>query len=607
MPDSKKHLIYRFGIIILLVGAVYGTTLTHGFVWDDTYIIANNPLLEKLENIPRFFLSEDTIEESTGYYRPVTYVSFALERALWGIDPAGFHVTNLVLHILVVLLFYAVIAALFRKERLAFVAALIFALHPLAGETVNFLAGGRNTLLSACFALLSLLFYIRDKRILAAASFTVAIFSKEFALLMPVVFLVCDYRLLQKKVRFRGYVPYLAPVAFYLVLRSFAVQKANFLSAINLHDMMMAPYLVVRYALNMILPFQLKVLYDVKLNLAIGILCLVVVVAMTGAIFILRKYDELLFSICWFFLFLLPVINIIPLHATSVMADRYAYFSLMGFALCLATVVCKGSARAVTTVVVVLCVLYSLIDFSRNGIWQNEIVFFTRMTHDAPEKFAGYQNLGRCYYKKGDVAHAVHYLAISSSKPDIFVKYLLGNAYIFWKENVPDKAEKTLNRVLELEPANPDPYLLLILMHEREGNTALAQSYREKAHKFYPKIEELIPNRIVELCQVGEQFMAKQQYTEAEVYLWQALKINPEYVPALIDMGSLSAEQGKYADAIQYLNKVLAIDPLNASAHFNLAMVYKMQGRVADAQQEMIKFKEAEAAAKQKRGSASGS
>ncbi|MGB9081810.1 MAG: hypothetical protein WCD00_10970, partial [Desulfuromonadaceae bacterium] len=304
--------LFRFGLIILIVLAVYANTLNHGFVWDDTHIIVHNPLLEKLSNIPQFFLSEDTIEESSGYYRPVTYISFALDRAVWGGNPAGFHITNLVLHIAVVLLFYTVTAALFKKERLAFVSALIFALHPIAGETVNFIAGGRNTLLSACFAMLSLLFYIRKNQVPSVACFTVAIFSKEFALLLPMVFLMYDRRVQREKIRFSRYIQYMIPAAMYLVLRSFAVQKANFLAGISFSNIITAPYLVVRYALNMIAPVQLKVLYDVQADMVIGIACSVVVAVMLGAMFIFRKHDEILFSTSWFFLFLLPVINIIP-------------------------------------------------------------------------------------------------------------------------------------------------------------------------------------------------------------------------------------------------------------------------------------------------------
>ena len=603
MPDFLKSPFCRLGFLLILTTIVYGSTLTNGFVWDDTPIIATNSLLENPANIPQFFLSEDTInEDPTGYYRPVTYISFTLDRSLWGVNPAGYHLTNLLLHLLVTLLFYAVTAAMFNKERLAFLAALIFALHPMAGETVNFLSGGRNTLLSACFALLSLLFYLRNRQILALASFTVAIFSKEFALLLPVVFLLHDYLRQQVKTRSRWYILYLIPIACYLTLRSVAVKKANFLSGINMTDTAMAPILMVRYAVNMILPVQLKVLYDIKFCMAVAIVCLAGLVAMTVAVYAFRKYQELLFSACWFLLFLLPVINIIPMPVTSVIADRYAYFSLMGFALFLAAVINRWDWKGVPIGVAILCSVYSFIDISRNGFWKNDIRFFTRMTKDAPQRFIGYRNLGLSYYREGDIAPALHSLEVADSKLDISAKNLISDAYVFWKENRLSTAEKTLLRALELEPANPEPYLLLILMFDRDGNKAQSDIYRDKAHKLYPKIEELMTSRVVDLCRSGEKQMFRQQYRDAEVLFWQALKIDPDYIPALIDMGSLKAEQGKPAQAIPYLMRVLTLDPSNAAAHYNLSMIYKMQGRIADAQKEMERFRNAEATSKLKGG-----
>ena len=591
--------LYRFGLIILLVAAVYGVTIDHGFVWDDIPVIVNNPLLENLGNLPEFFITEDSIDDSTGYYRPVTYISFALDRALWGVNPAGFHATNVVLHLLVVLLFYTVIVALFNRERLAFVAALILALHPIAGETVNFLAGGRNTLLSACFALLSLRFYLRKRQIPAAICFTVAIFSKEFALLLPMVFLFTDYRVQGLKIRFRCYLLYLIPIACYLTLRSFAVQNANFLSAINVSDVMMAPYLVVRYALNMLFPVQLKILYGVTSSITTNSVCLCIIVIMTGVIIVFRKKVELLFSACWFLLFLLPVLNIIPLHATSLMADRYAYFSLMGFSLFLAALICKMDGRVVTAGFAILCVIYSVIDVKRNTIWRDEVSFFTGMTQDAPENFVGFKNLGTWYYRKREIAPALRYLEVADSKPDIPYKFLTGDAYIFWKENMPDQAEKALLRALDLEPGNPEPYLILMMIHEQQGEASLARTYRGKAKELVHNIDEVLVARTVELCRTGETYVSRRLYADAEVYIWQALRINPGYVPALIDMGRLGAETGNYAKAIQFLNRALVLEPMNAPAHYNLSMVYRMQGRSAEAQAEMIRFEEAEAIARQ--------
>lgn len=204
------------------------------------------------------------------------------------------------------------------------------------------------------------------------------------------------------------------------------------------------------------------------------------------------------------------------------------------------------------------------------------------------------------HYRQGDIARAVLSLESADSKADISVKYLIGDAYIFWKENRLDKAETSLLRVLDLNPSNPEPHLLLMMIYDQKGNTLLAESYRDKLKKMGLNVEQILTDRTVELCRTGETYISKRQYSDAEIHLWQALRIDPGYIPALIDMGSMKAEQGDYVNAIQYLNKALTIDPLNATAHFNLSTLYKMQGRFADAQNEMIRFREAEALVHQK-------
>jgi len=579
----------RYGLLVLLAASVYATTINHGFVWDDNNIIVQNPLLEKLGNIPRIFLSEDTAMGFTGYYRPVTYLSFAMDRAIWGMNPAGFHLTNLILHVVAVLLYHSVITALFKDERLAFAASLIFALHPVAGETVNFLAGGRNTLLAACFALLSLLCYLKNKLVPAVASFTIAIFSKEFALLLPMVFLFSDYRLQRRRVRISSYIPFLIPITCYLTLRAVAVRNANFLTTVNLADSLAAPYLVIRYALNMILPIRLRVIYDLHPAVLTSMLSLCLIIALLAALYVFRKHVAILFSAFWFLLFLLPVINIIPLDSASLMADRYAYFSLMGFSLFLATLICMLNGRAVVVGVAILCLTYSFVDLQRNGIWKNDTEFFTRMTMDAPEKFDGFQNLGMFYYRKGEIGRSLPYLTAALSKPDIPAMFLIGSASVFWKENILGEAEKSLLMALKLEPANPEPYLMLITMYEQNGNNTLAASYRDVAERRFHDVDKRLARRGDLLCREGEVYLSRKLIVPAENVFWQSLQINPYNIPALLGMGQVYAARGEFANASRYCRKVLALDPANARAHYCLSMIYGMEGRSEEAEREMKK------------------
>lgn len=602
MTDSGKSLVYRLVFITVLLLAVYGNTLNHGFVWDDADIIVDNPQLEKLRNIPFMFLSEDRIEGTTGYYRPMTYVSFAIDRAIWGLNPVGFNITNLLLHILAALLFYQVIAEFFKNENLALAAALIFSLHPIAGETVNFHSGGRNTLLCACFALLSMLFYCKDRRIAATFCFAGAIFSKEFGLLLPAVLFVYDRCIKNEKPRLSSYLPFLIPIAIYFTLRSFAVEKASLLSSLNFSEgLWYTPYLVIKYLLLMVYPFNLSVLYDVNTNMIYASLSLVGIIILLFTGYFFRKQGEVVLSITLFLLFLLPVINIILFPSASLMADRYAYFPLMGFALALAFIICKARKEVAIAIVLIICVAYSLVDIRRNNYWKDDFAFYSQMIKDSPEMALGYNDLGVYYFRKGDLANAEKYLTIASKKKDITERLLGADAGIFWQMNKIDIAEKLLLRQLELEPSNPQPYVMLKMIYAKKGNKALAESYGAKASALFPGIEEAMQQRVIGVCRRAEKLIAMGSFERAEKLLQEAIIINPDFVPALVDLGRVSAEKGDLAKAVKYLARATSLEPLNALAHYNLSQVYQMQGRAVEAEQELKKAKDTEELFKQKR------
>jgi protein O-mannosyl-transferase len=605
MTDSQKTLLYRSTLITILLVAVYYSTFTNRFVWDDLDVIVKNRLLENFTNLPKLFLYEDrTADALTGYYRPVTYISFLLDRSIWGLNPVGFNITNLILHIAAVLLFYRVLFALFNKERLAFVAALLFALHPVAVESVNFHAGGRNTLLSACFALLALLLYINKRWIPAVISFTLAIFSKEFALLLPLVLIAYDRYIGTEKRRWPAYLPYLVSIVCYLTLRSFAVAQGNLLATLQLSDnLLLIPKIVVSYLKNMLFPVNLKVIYDVSPEITASSLAIysLLLIAGIGAAVTFRRKREIAFSSGWFFLFLLPVTGIVPL-GTALIADRYAYFSLMGFSLALAYAICLANKRVVVTATVLLSVMYAAIDLQRNPIWKNMPALYTQMTIDAPERSIGFTNLGMYYYEKGDLANAERYLEESCSKKGIVIR----DAYqylsaVYWEGNKFDKALAVLNKLMTIEPGNPQPYIMASKIYASMGDKAMAQKYYETVTSMFPQIEEMMAGRVSSLCQEGEKLMAEGRINEAERKFKEALMMKSDSVPALIDMGSVAAEKGNLAGAVEYFSKAVTLAPLYPQAHYNLSMAYELMGRQAEAAVEMKRYKELDASPRQSR------
>ena len=597
MSASDRSHIYRYIFIIVLILTVYGNTLKHGFVWDDFEIIINNPLLNNLSNIPRFFISEDKIDDPTSYYRPLTYVSFSLDRAVWGLNPVGYNITNLLLHIVVSLVFYRVVAAFFKREDLAFVSALIFALHPIAGETVNFHAGGRNTLLCACFTLLSLFYYISRKHLPAIAFFTLAIFSKEFALLLPAVFLLYDRRIRTGKTDWAQYAPYLVATAVYLGMRSFVVVNGNLFKSANFSDTLWnTPGIFIRYLGNMVFPLNLKTIYEVntQVDWFSTTVYSVLLAALIGSAIIWRNRSEILFSISLFLLFLLPVSNLFSL-GTAMMADRYAYFALLGFSLGLAYAILRAGKRVVIPVMVLLCMFYGVIDVWRNGFWENETTFFTRMTKDAPEMSTGFQNLGYNYFINRDYANAERYLTDAYSKKALSGTMLRGSAFMFLEMNKPEKALAVINVMIRNEPGNPHPSFLAGRIYEQMGDKSLAGFYFDKAAALDPEVFKRIRERAVFSCRRGQELVSSKNLDAAERHLKDALSTDPGFIPAHVDIGRVYAEKSDFNASLHYFARAATLDPLNPAPHLGIAMTYEKMGKKAEASKEMDAFKELDA------------
>jgi hypothetical protein len=172
--------------VLLLTLAVFFSTITFDFVnWDDESHVYRNPVVtgERTGSVRDWLLTPEL-----GYPSPLTILSYRLEVSVFGLRPAAFHATNLLLHLASVALLFLLAASLgFGSFPSAF-AALIFALHPAVAETVSWVTG-RKDLLATMFVLASACCWIRDRPKLAWALFTAAALSKPSALFLPLFLL----------------------------------------------------------------------------------------------------------------------------------------------------------------------------------------------------------------------------------------------------------------------------------------------------------------------------------------------------------------------------------------------------------------------------------
>ncbi len=208
-----------FLVIISIVP--YVITLDNPFIWDSVDRVQNNELIRSFDSIPSLFLEPTNSPGGLPYYRPLHYVLYVMEYSVFGDTPLGYRIIALLLHALSTVLFYRILMMWRSNIRHAMYAAMIFAVIPGRAEAVYWVYGASNLLL-AVFILLSLLFYMRERRVLAIVFFSLALLSRETAVLFPVILLLYELtesRHIRRNIVVR-IIPFVALVVLFVLVRS---------------------------------------------------------------------------------------------------------------------------------------------------------------------------------------------------------------------------------------------------------------------------------------------------------------------------------------------------------------------------------------------------
>jgi len=190
---SCNHMFLKAAFIVITTFAVYFPAIYGGFIWDDNKYVTENPLLVAPDGLWRIWFSTEVPSQ----YFPLTYTTFWLEYKLWGLNPAGYHIVNIALHTINALLVWLLLSRLSVPG--AWLAAAIFALHPVHVESVAWITERKNVL-SCMFYLLAIVAWLKftikpmiphwKYYFLAIALYALAIFSKTTACTLPAAFLL---------------------------------------------------------------------------------------------------------------------------------------------------------------------------------------------------------------------------------------------------------------------------------------------------------------------------------------------------------------------------------------------------------------------------------
>lgn len=411
-----------YAVLAAAALALYSKTFWFDFIpsWDDGEYILDNLRIRSFtaDNVLFFFTTT-----FFSNYAPLHLLSYSIDHLVWGLDPRGFHLTNIILHAANSMLAYSVLKRVLPDRGACFIAALLFAAHPINVENVAWVSE-RKTLLAAFFAFLSLRSYLDFSRdsaaghfVLSVVFFALSMLSKQIAISMPLL-LAAYEMLIGKGLRKKALniLPFIAIAAAGAVIIIYAQMGDNSIdkSTLTFEILFGTVYPTMstiywKYAGLIAWPFSLSGFYDTELynsffapaplGAVLGILALSVFVFLKGG-------AQTRFWFLWFWIWLVPVSNIIPLPVYY--ADRYMYLPAIAFFVFAGRFLASLSSSADKirktlgyAITAALIALYAATAFMRADVWKDELAFWTDTAVKSPNMYKARLNLGYALEQKG--------------------------------------------------------------------------------------------------------------------------------------------------------------------------------------------------------------
>jgi tetratricopeptide (TPR) repeat protein len=400
-------------LLALAVGIVFLNGLKGEFLYDDRPYVTKNP--QVTEGQSAFKNTTPPGRPELGLYRPIFVLTLRWNYLAGGLKPSLFHSTNVLIHLLVVWALYFLVKRLSGDRPGAFLAALLFAVHPAHIEAVTWIVG-RAELLSCLFCLLAALSHFRAGlpfRLLETLCFALAVLSKENALVFPLVLWLLDRFSGERVTTWKSYGFHLAIIAAVLALRyavlgrlSPAIETAPFKESGLLERGVAAISSLGEYLKLFIFPYPLKIFYhisEIRYPNLLRIVLLLLFLAMV--IPALRRKSPLAGWLLWMPAALLPVLNLVPIG--SVFAERFFYLPSAGICaaagLAVAALIGKEHARTRTHKALWLPVAFVLgfgiLSILRNPVFNSSYDLWKDAVRKGGDFAFPHYNLGECYYE----------------------------------------------------------------------------------------------------------------------------------------------------------------------------------------------------------------
>ncbi|MGD9014983.1 MAG: tetratricopeptide repeat protein [Candidatus Omnitrophota bacterium] len=587
--STNKRSLFVSAVLIIILGlAVYANSLNGKFVWDDDVLIRDNVYIKNWSHIHDIVTKDIGAGAGRQYnsYRPLQILTYAIDHSLWGLNVKGYHLTNILLHILAALSIYWLINLLYGDRLLSLLISVFFVIYPLHTEAIAYISGRADPLvlflMLACFILYIKHSYSKNiiLYLLMLLSFTLALLSKENSLILPVLLLLYHHAF-RKKLEVLSFLSIASIGLVYIVLRStvlnFLLPNMSCPSALfeRMPGFLVA---IANYARLIFLPFNLHMEYGNKLfkwTDPRAILGMIILFSLLICAFRKRKTNQLVFfSISWMFITLMPQSNLLPINAY--MAEHWLYLPSIGFFILLAKgliYIYQTKRLRILAIVLIagLCTFYSYLTIRQNVYWREPIVFYERTLKYAPDSPKIHNDLGNIYSTtdKKQKAIASYKKAIELNPAFTNAYYNLG--FIYHTLSRKQEAIDLYNKTIAIDPNYAQAYYGLGYIYAADNKNKEAIAMYKKAIEIYPEYANAYNN-------LGLIYNTLNQKQEAIDLYQKAIKFNPGYAEAYNNLAAAYYDIGNPQEAIALLKRAIDNNPNYALLYHNLAKMYAITG-----------------------------
>ncbi len=536
----------------LLILISYLPATWAGFVWDDFAFTEAEQVLRPSGLWDIWFKPHSLQNE--GHYWPLLYTTFWLEHKLWGLDPTGYHIVNLLLHGLTTLLLWRLLLRLAVPG--AWFAAAVFAVHPLHVESVAWVIG-RKDVLAGLFSVACVLSYLRfveagrraryTHYFRALALFVAGLLSKSIVVTLPVSLLIWHW---WKQGRV-AVTDALRTLPFLLL--GLGITIIDWWYYKDREEIVLEDYSLIEQTLNaahalwfyvgkLVWPAELAVIYprwEINVSEPLAWAYLVTAVAVVWLLWFYR--DRIgrgpLAGVLFFVVTLSPTLGFVEygFMQFSLVADRYQYLAGIGVTAGLVAAAARVAgrlsgtpARGVQAAAVLLLVVLGTISWNQAGIYRDNFTFYQHIIALNPQARNAWYNLGREYSMQGRTQDALAaYLTAGEQRPDHV-----------WAHIGAGQMAAELGRLAE------------------------AEMYLQRALAVDPSFPEALNN-------MGALRLRQKRYSEALELFETLIEMQPEYAKVYSGIGVALAGLRRFEEALRSFDRALELDPSLEEARVN--------------------------------------